>query len=233
MNCYLSKVKEQNKIDNAEVIRKKNGRPSTYKHMKSSDIKIWMHDIIQNKIFNLIRNKSDKIRIDIFTTEYFRIIKKVPHYFIKNFWTQIYFNSPDLTKYAIGITEAFSAYSFSQNNFDASNIVENVIDFSVVYFSEEKWAKLIDELMKISNDRMRSHLNEKLIILKLRNISTAKNMKKLVNISKTIKELFEGAFQVLIQFHNVNSNGKAKSINYQDSNNSILFDSKFKTKRQK
>ena len=145
INNFLKKVELQNKIENEERIGKKIGRPSNNKPMKSSDINKWLLDIFQKKLINLIWNKTKEVRIDLFTTEYFRIIRKIPHYFVKDFWAQIYFKNPDISKSVIGILEVFSAYSFSQNNFSSSDIVERVVDFSVVYFSEEKWIKLINE----------------------------------------------------------------------------------------
>ena len=123
--------------------------------MKSSDIKSWLVTIFQNKLINLLCNKTKDVRIDLFTTEYFRIIRKIPHYFTQDFWTQIHFKNPDISKSVVGLVEAFSAYSFAQNNFDVSNIIERVVDFSVVYFSEDKWLNLINELMVTSDSELK------------------------------------------------------------------------------
>ena len=199
-NNFLKKVEIQNKIENEERIGKKIGRPSNNKPMKSSDINKWLLDIFQKKLINLIWNKTKEVRIDLFTTEYFRIIRKIPHYFVKDFWTQIYFKNPDISKSVVGIIEAFSAYSFSQNNFSSSDIVERVVDFSVVYFSEEKWIKLINKLIPTSDPCLRSRLKDKLRILQLRRKSSTKNMKEFANCSSTIKELFKIALNILSNF---------------------------------
>ena len=204
-NSFLKKVKIQNKIENEERIGRKIGRPSNNKPMKSSDINKWLLNIFQKKLINLIWSKTKEVRIDLFTTEYFRIIRKIPHYFVKDFWTQIYFKNPDISKSVVGIIEAFSAYSFSQNNFSSSDIVERVVDFSVVYFSEEKWKKLINELIPTSDPCLRSKLKNKLRILQLRRKSSTKNMKEFVNCSSTIKELFKIALNILSSILNSKS----------------------------
>ena len=208
INSFLKNIKKQNKIEKDEVTRRKIGRPSNYKNMKSSDINNWLIAIFKNKLVNLLCNKTREIRIDLFTTEYYRIIRKIPHYFVRDFWTQIYFKNPDITKSVVGLVEAFSAYSFSQNNFNVTNIIERVVDFSVIYFSEEKWVKLINELTRTSDLKLRNVLKEKLKILQLRRKSSTKSMREFVCSSSTMRELFRIALHVLSQFLGYGANKK-------------------------
>ena len=231
INSFLKNIEKQNKIEKDEVTRRKIGRPSNYKSMKSSDINDWLKDIFKNKLVNLLCNKTKEIRIDLFTTEYFRIIRKIPHYFVRDFWTQIYFKNPDITKSVVGLVEAFSAYSFSQNNFDATNIIERVVDFSVIYFSEEKWVKLINELTRTSDRKLRSVFEEKLKILQLRRKSSTKSMREFVCSSSTMRELFRIALHVLSQFLGNGPNKKYVTSNTKNPQNGCSSDRKMTTRK--
>ena len=203
---FLNKFKMQSKVDKNKIISNKTGRLSKYKHMKSCDIKKWLIDILHKKLINLLCNKTKEIRIDLFKTEYFRLMRKIPHYFTKDFWTQIHFKSSDISKSVIGLVEAFSAYSFAQNNFSVTDIVERVVDFSVVYFSEDKWIKLINELLITSDLWLIDTLKEKLSILQIRRKTTTLYMKEFVSKWATMRELFRIALQVLSQLLDPASN---------------------------
>ena len=197
---FLERIEIQHKLDNEEEIKRTPGRPSNFKYMKSNDLKQWIFNLFAKKLFNLLFNKTKEVRIDLFTTEYFRIIRKIPHYIVQNFWTKINFRSPDLSISVVGLVEAFSAYSFAQNNFDISNIVERVVDFSLVYFSEEKCMRIINELMRTSDLKLQSILSDKIKILQIRRKCSAKFMKEFVRHSSTMRELFTIALQVLSHF---------------------------------
>ena len=69
INNFLKNIEKQHKIENDEEVVRKIGRPSNYKCMKSSDIKSWLITIFQNKLINLLCNKTKEVRIDLFTTE--------------------------------------------------------------------------------------------------------------------------------------------------------------------
>ena len=231
INSFLKNIEKHNKIEKDEVTRRKIGRPSNYKSMKSSDINNWLKAIFKSKLVNLLCNKNKEIRIDLFTTEYFRIIRKIPHYFVRDFWTQIYFKNPDISKSVVGLVEAFSAYSFSQNNFDVTNIIERVVDFSVIYFSEEKWEKLINELTRTSNLKLRSILKEKLKILQLRRKSSTKSMREFVCSSSTMRELFWIALHVLSQLLGYGTNKKYIVSNTKNPQNGCSSGRKMTTRK--
>ena len=159
------------------------------------------------------------------------MVRKIPHYFTQDFWTQIYFKNPDISKSIVGLVEAFSAYSFAQNNFEVSNIIERVVDFSVVYFSEDKWLKLINELMVTSDPKLRRVLKDKLRILELRRKSSTKYMKEFACNSSTMRELFKISLQVLSQFLEHKSNWKESASISKISQNCNIFGRRVTTRK--
>ena len=101
-NNYIMKIQSQLDIDFSNTVAKKMGRPSSSKFMNSSDILFSLYkyclniDInkllraqLKEKFINLIFREYKYYRSDLFMTEYFRIVKKIPHFFVKNFVTQI------------------------------------------------------------------------------------------------------------------------------------------------
>ena len=202
---YLDKVMKQLKIDSTGLTIRKIGRPSSWKLKKSHEISIMQIDYLKEQIQRLSLNFNKISRFDTLIVEYFRIIRKVPNFFMKNFWTQIYWKSTDITKYTIGFVEAASAYNFAQNNFSQSNTIEKVLDFSVIYFSALKWNKIIKRLLFTSCQTTRNILKMKQKVLKFRSITTIKNIKELVNLSPTLKELFVLSLKILSELKDLNS----------------------------
>ena len=100
---YIMKIQSQLGVDFSNTVAKKIGRPSSSKFMNSSDILLSLYkyylniDInkllrvqLKEKFTNLIFREYNYYRSDLFMTEYFRIVKKIPYFFVKNFVTQIY-----------------------------------------------------------------------------------------------------------------------------------------------
>ena len=137
-STFVSKIEDQQYVNKTGVLDRKIGRPSSCKIMTSKCIFNFMKKHMKEQILNSILKSDSLMRFDILIVEYFRLIRRVPNFFTKNFATQIYLKSTDILTSTIGFIEAASAYFFCKNNFSDENIVERIVDFSVIYFSSNK-----------------------------------------------------------------------------------------------
>ena len=157
-SCYLKWLKIQMQINQTGKFKKKVGRPSNYVPNKSVILKDNLNKFLRKEFENLINANEKGFRIDLLATSYFRIVKKIPYYFIKNCCTLNLFKEKNIFKWIKGYVEAASAFNFAQENYDDCNIVRRVVEFSVIYFSEAKCNTLIKRLLEGAESELAEHL---------------------------------------------------------------------------
>ena len=212
----MQKIATQIKFENSGKIDNKIGRPSNYKVMKSSKINNGFINYLKQKLFALITNQNKEFRSDQLNAEYFRIVKKIPYYFIENWSTKNLYKESDISNCVKSYIEAASAFHFSQRNYNKTNWVERVVEFSVIFFSKVKWSKLIYELMRTDDQDLKNHLETQKTVLEIRNGMSLTNLIKFVQLSSTMRSFFEISLQVL---QNIQS-----KINCENSNQIVSLD---------
>ena len=208
--------------ENSGKIQSKIGRPSNCKIETSSKINNGFVIYLKQKLLELIIDQERLLRKDQLNTEYFRIVKKIPFYFIENWSTKNLYKESDISKWIISFIQATSAYYFSQNNYSIDNWLERIVEFSVIFFPKVKWAKLISELMKIDDLDLKNHLKTQNKALKIRNGMSWTNIIKLVQLSPTMRSFFEISLQILQRIKNEIDdfkNIKIKHLNHDKINN--------------
>ena len=68
----------------------------------STDINKMIRTVLKEKFINLIFRENCLYRNDLFLIEYFRIVRKIPNIYAKNFATQIYIKSSEIEKFTLG-----------------------------------------------------------------------------------------------------------------------------------
>ena len=210
------------KFERTGKIDSKIGRPSNYKLEKSSEINNGFENYLKLNLLSLIIDYNRLFRSDQLNTEYFRIIRKIPYYFIENWSTKNLFKESDLPNWVKSFIEATSAFHFSQGNYSQANCVERVVEFSVIFFSKAKWSKLISELMRTENPKLKTHLETQNKVLKIRNRISATNLIKFVRLSLTMKRFFEISLKILQSIQTKACNGGSiynEILNYDNVSN--------------
>ena len=111
---YSQKIDTQIRFESSGEISSKIGRPSNYKLETSAEINNGVVNYLKQKLLELITNPNKIFRSDQFYTEYFRIVRKIPYYFIENWTTKNLFKDSDISNYAKSFVEAAAAFHFSQ-----------------------------------------------------------------------------------------------------------------------
>ena len=155
---YLMKVNAQVRFETSRGVDKRIGRPSNCKLETSSQINNGFVTYLEQKLMQLVTDHSRWFRRDQLNSEYFRIVKKSPYYFIENWSTKALYKETDISNWVKSYIEAASAFHFSQRNYSKINWVERVVEFSVIFFSKAKWSKLISELMSYESSNFRKYL---------------------------------------------------------------------------
>ena len=198
---YLMKVNAQVRFETSREVDKRIGRPSNYKLETSSQINNGFVNYLEQKLMQLVTDHSRWFRSDQLNTEYFRIVKKIPYYFIENWSTKALYKETDISNWVKSYIEAASAFHFSQGNYSQTNWVERVVEFSVIFFSKAKWSKLVSELMSNESPKFWKHLETQKTILKIRSGMSAYNLAKITRLSPTMKSFFEISLQILYSIY--------------------------------
>ena len=160
---YLLKIDAQVKFERTGEIDSKIGRKSNYKLEKSSEINNGFINYLKQNFLSLIIDHNRPFRSDLLNTEYFKIIRKIPYYFIDSWSTKNLFKESDLPNWVKSFIETTSAFHFSQGNYSQANCIERVVEFSVIFFSKAKWSKLINELMNTENPKLTRNFKDLII----------------------------------------------------------------------
>lgn len=135
------------------------------------------------------------------TIFYFRTLKKLTYHLIKHCSTNNLYKRNVMSQYIIGFSESCISFLWAIDGehseiFDKTNFVKTLVEYSVMYFSQDKWEALIRALIK-QNGWDQKFLKTQLSILHHRDVASKENIKFMANNSGIFRKLLRLALDVL------------------------------------
>ena len=122
--------------------------------LKSSELRRNILNHLIQEFINISKNKEFDFRRDATIIEFYRVIRKIPHYFIMNWSTINCFKRKQINCYVKAFVESTAAFHFWLKDFNLDRIVKNVIEFSWIYFPLSKWNNLLNKLSSEAGEDM-------------------------------------------------------------------------------
>ena len=146
---YQRAVNKQIEIENGVILKSRPGRERKNPYLISSEIGAEIRQFItEKKIICVINNQKWLGRKDLLVTAYFRVIKKIPKFIVERCSTKNLYKRNQSNQFIIAFVEASTAFSFAWGGVNFERILEDFVEFIIIYFSEAKCEKIINNIIK-------------------------------------------------------------------------------------
>ena len=150
---YQRAISKQLEIENGVIMKSKPGRERKNPYLTSSKIDSAIREFIITKLLGVIGNQKWLNRKDLLVTAYFRVIKKIPKFIVEKCSTKNLYKRNIPSQYIIAFVESSTSFAFASGGINHQRIIEDFIEFIIIYFSEVKWEEIINRIINHSSHK--------------------------------------------------------------------------------
>ena len=193
--AYDKATARQLQVDRGTYAKSGPGRCRKNGHKTTAELQRLVRDYISDKVDAIAANPKCRRRKDLQATAFVRAVKKLPYFLVETCSTKNLYKRCSSSQFVTAFVEAAACFDAASNNgCERLRLVEQFVEFSVVYYSADKCRELIDSLHKEVNAEF---LCTQLQLLDARDISTKKNIKWWASKSTVFRRMLELALDVL------------------------------------
>lgn len=153
-------------------------------------------------------------RPDAFVIGFIRFAKKLPYFLIENCASKSIYKKPEMESWLNSFMLAYTCFT-SLIHYDESNLIQDFVEFCIIYFPKSKCLKLIEALNKDNfTDEYCLKLKK---MLENRDIKTKKGINEHMKDSRPWKIIFSLAREVLLEENFPRNKSSKALIKYADS----------------
>ena len=193
--AYDKATDRQLQVDRGTYAKSGPGRCRKNGHKTTTELQRLVRDYINDKVDAIAANPKCRRRKDLQATAFVRAVKKLPYFLVETCSTKNLYKRCSSNQFMTAFVEAAACFDAASNSGgERLRLVEQFVEFSVVYYSADKCRELIDRLR---NDVNAEFLRTQLQLLDARDISTKKNIKRWASKSNVFRLMLELALDVL------------------------------------
>ena len=193
--AYDKATARQLQVDWGTYAKSGPGRCRKNGHKTTAELQWLVRDYISDKVDSIAANPKCRRRKDLQATAFVRAVKKLPYFLVETCSTKNLYKRCSSNQFVTAFVEAAACFdAVSNSGGERLRLIEQFVEFSVVYFSADKCRELVDRLR---NDVDAEFLHTHLQLLDARDVSTKKNIKRWASKSTVFRRMFELALDVL------------------------------------